>query len=66
MFFSSVVIPKVSLTVINSKDNSLNKEENPLDPMYIPYVKGFSEKFKHMGSGCNIRMISKTIRGVLS
>jgi hypothetical protein len=46
-----VVISKVSLTFINSKGSSRpNKEENPLGSMYIPYVKGVSEKLKCIGN----------------
>jgi hypothetical protein len=36
-------------SVINSKGSShLNKEEEPLGSMYIPCVKGISEKFKRI------------------
>jgi hypothetical protein len=42
--------------VINSK----NKEKNPLGSLYIPYVKGISEKFKRTGNRCNIRRIFRT------
>jgi hypothetical protein len=38
-------------SVINSKGSShLNKEQKPLDSVYILYVKGVSEKFKGMGN----------------
>jgi hypothetical protein len=38
-------------SVINSKGSSrLNKEVRPLGSFCIPYVKGVSEKFKHIGS----------------
>jgi hypothetical protein len=48
-------------SVINSKGSSrLNKEEKPLGSVYIPYVKGFSEKFKRTGNRYNIRTIFKT------
>jgi hypothetical protein len=47
--------------VINSKGVSLpNKLENPLGSVYIPYVKGVSEKLKRIGNWYNIRMIFKT------
>jgi predicted GIY-YIG superfamily endonuclease len=35
----------------------LNKEEKPLGYVYIPYVKGFSEKFKRVGNRYNVRTI---------
>jgi hypothetical protein len=48
-------------SVINSKGNSrVNKEQNPLASVYIPYVKGVSEKFKRIGNLYNIRTIFKT------
>jgi hypothetical protein len=48
-------------SVINSKGSShLNKEEKPLGCMYIPHVKGVSEKFKYIKNRYNIRMIFKT------
>jgi hypothetical protein len=38
-------------SVINSKDSShLNKEQKPLGSVYIPNVKGVSEKFKYIGN----------------
>jgi hypothetical protein len=38
-------------SVINSKDSSrLNEEQKPLGSVYIPYVKGVSEKFKRIGN----------------
>jgi hypothetical protein len=47
--------------VINSKGSSrLNKEEKSLGPVYIPYVKGVLEKFKHVGNWYNIKTIIKT------
>jgi hypothetical protein len=37
-------------SVINSKGSSrLNEEQKPLGFVYIPYVKGVSEKFKRIG-----------------
>jgi hypothetical protein len=48
-------------SVINSKGSSHpNTEEKPLGSVYIPHVKGVSEKFKHIGNRYNIRMIVKT------
>jgi hypothetical protein len=48
-------------SVINSKDSSRqNKEQKPLGSVYIPHVKGVSEKFKHIGNQYNIWMIFKT------
>jgi hypothetical protein len=36
---------------INSKGSShLNKEEEPLSPVYVPCVEGVSEKFKCIGN----------------
>jgi hypothetical protein len=36
---------------IKSKGNSRqNKEQKPLGSVYIPYVKGVSEKFKRIGN----------------
>jgi hypothetical protein len=47
--------------VINSKGNSHpNKEEKPLGSVYIPYVKGVLENYKHIGNQYNIRTIFKT------
>jgi hypothetical protein len=44
--------------VINSKGSGCpNKKENPLGSVYIPYVKGVSVKFKHIGNQYNVRMI---------
>jgi hypothetical protein len=45
MIISPVVIPKGFIdSVINCKGSShLNKEEKPLDSVYIPCVKGISE-----------------------
>jgi predicted GIY-YIG superfamily endonuclease len=37
-----------------------NTEEKPLGSVYIPYVKGVSEKFKRTGNRYNIRTIFKT------
>jgi hypothetical protein len=48
-------------SVTYSKDNShSNKEEKPLGSVYIQYVKGVSQKFKHIGNQYNIRMIFET------
>jgi hypothetical protein len=48
-------------SVINSKGSSrLNKEEKPLGYVYIPYVKGVSEKFKRIGNRYNVRTIFRT------
>jgi hypothetical protein len=48
-------------SVINSKGSSrLNEEQKPLGSVYIPYVKGVSEKFKRIGNRYNIRKIFKT------
>jgi hypothetical protein len=48
-------------SVINSKGSSRPKtEEKPLDSLYIPYVKGISEKFKRIGNRYNIRTIFGT------
>jgi hypothetical protein len=57
-----MVIPKVSLTrLCKSKDSSRpKKEDKPLSSVYIPYVKGVSEKFKRIGNRYNIRMIFRT------
>jgi predicted GIY-YIG superfamily endonuclease len=47
--------------VINSKGSSrLNKEEKPLGCVYIPYVKGFSEKFKRIVNRFNVRTFFRT------
>jgi hypothetical protein len=46
---------------INSKGSSrLNKEQKSLGSVYIPYVKGVSEKFKHVRKRYNILTIFKT------
>ncbi|PNF31038.1 hypothetical protein B7P43_G17855, partial [Cryptotermes secundus] len=48
-------------SVINSKGSSRpKKEESPLCSVYIPYVKGVSEKFKRIGNRYNIRTIFRT------
>jgi hypothetical protein len=45
-------------SVINSKgSNLLSKQEKPLGSVYIPYVKGVSEKFRHTGNRYNITTI---------
>jgi hypothetical protein len=44
-------------SVANSKGGSPNKEEKPLGSVYIPYVKGVSEKLKRIGNRYNIRTI---------
>jgi hypothetical protein len=47
--------------VINFKGSSRpSEEEKPLGSVYIPYVKGISEKFKCIGNRYNIRTIFKT------
>jgi hypothetical protein len=46
---------------INSKGSSHpNKEEKLLGSVYIPYVKGISEKFKRTGNRYNVRTIFRT------
>jgi hypothetical protein len=53
--------------VVDSKGSShLTNEEKPLGSVYIPYVKGASEKFTRIGNGYNIRMIFKTERTLSS
>jgi hypothetical protein len=48
-------------SVINSEGSSRPKqEEKPLGSVYIPYVKGVSEKFKRVGNRYNIRTIFRT------
>jgi predicted GIY-YIG superfamily endonuclease len=48
-------------SVIRSKGSSLRKEEDkPLGIVYIPYVKGISEKFKRIGNQYNIRTVFRT------
>jgi hypothetical protein len=48
-------------TGIKSKGSSRpNKEQQPLASVYIPYVKGVSEKFNRIGNRYNIRTIFKT------
>jgi hypothetical protein len=48
-------------SAINFKCSSrLNKEEKPLGPVYTPYVKGVSEKFKRLRNRYNIWTIFKT------
>jgi hypothetical protein len=48
-------------SVINSKGSSrLNKEEKPLGCVYIPYVKGGSEKFKWIAYRFNVRTFFRT------
>jgi hypothetical protein len=45
-------------SVINPKGTRHPKtEEKPLGSVYIPYVKGVSEKFKRIGNRYNIRTI---------
>jgi hypothetical protein len=41
------------------RSNHPNKEEKPLGSVYIPYVKGVSEKLKYIGNPDNIRTILK-------
>jgi hypothetical protein len=43
----------------------LNKEQKSLGFVYIPYVKGVSEKFKCIENRCNIRMIFKPSKDTL-
>jgi hypothetical protein len=56
-------------SVINSEGSSLsNKDKKPLGSVHIPYVKGFSEKFRRIANKYNIRTIFKTeqtLRSVL-
>jgi hypothetical protein len=48
-------------SAIYSKDSGrLNKEQKPLGSVYIPYVKGVSEKFNSIGNRYSIRKIFKT------
>jgi hypothetical protein len=48
-------------SAINSKGSShLNTEGKPLGSVYIPHVKGVSEKFERIGNRYNIRTIIKT------
>jgi hypothetical protein len=48
-------------SVINPKGSSRPKtEDKPLGSVYIPYVKGVSEKFKCIGNSYNIRTIFRT------
>jgi hypothetical protein len=52
---------------INSKGSSHpNKEKRPLGSVYIPYVKGVSEKFKRVRNCYNIRTIFRTKRTLRS
>jgi hypothetical protein len=54
-------------SVINSKGSiSPNKEGKPLGSVYIPYVKGVSERFRRIGNRYNIRTIFKTKRALRS
>jgi hypothetical protein len=47
--------------VITSRGNShLSKEVKPLGSVYMPYVKGVSEKFKRIGNRYNISTIFRT------
>jgi hypothetical protein len=55
--------------VINSKGSShLKREVKSLGSVYIPYMKGVSEKFKRIGNWYNIRTIfrMKTLLGAHS
>jgi hypothetical protein len=56
------VVLHVSIdSVINSKGSSrMNKEEKPLGCVYIPYVKGVSEKFKRIANRFNVRPFFRT------
>jgi hypothetical protein len=48
-------------SVFNSKGSSRpEKEEKSLGYVYIPYVKGVSEKFKRIGNRYNIKTIFRT------
>jgi hypothetical protein len=51
-------------SIIRSKGSSRQKkkEEKPLGTVYIPYVKGISEKFKHIGNQYNIRTVFYFLR----
>jgi hypothetical protein len=55
-------MPKLFIdSVINSKGRiRMNEEQKPLSSVYIPYVKGVSEKFKRIGNRYNIRTIFRT------
>jgi hypothetical protein len=45
-------------SVIRSKDRRHQKEEDkPLGTIYIPYVKGMSEKLRRIGKQYNIRTV---------
>jgi hypothetical protein len=64
-----MVIPRVSSTVIRSKDRRHQKEEDkPLGMIYIPYVKGISEKLRRIGKQYNIMTVFRikhTLRSLL-
>jgi hypothetical protein len=56
-----MVIPEISLTVMNSKVRSCpSREVKPLGSVNIPYMKGVYDKFICLGNLYDIRMIFKT------
>jgi hypothetical protein len=61
VIFSSTVIPKVSLTQLSiPRVAAVQIKRKIVWAVYIPYVKGVSEKFKCIGNQHNIRTIFKT------
>jgi hypothetical protein len=58
MTFSSMVICKVSLAQLLIPMVAVQIKRK--SSVYIPYVKGVSEKFKHIENQYNIRTIFKT------
>jgi hypothetical protein len=60
MIFSLTVIPKViSTRLLIRRVAVVHKYKKPLRSVYIPYVKGDSEKFKCIGDRYNIEKSSK-------
>jgi hypothetical protein len=50
----------INSVVRSMGSNRQKKEEKPLGSVYIPYVKGVSDKFKRIGNQYNIRTVFKT------